>query len=601
MLGLELSHRDGYTSASGIGLVRAIQLVVEPKIWERSVLRMSKYFGRHGRDKNSANFGNDSNPSRGYMAWLNWGGDSGKAWADRLVNKDNLSKSTIKNPRRRQNTSSFRSDLLTQFIDTGKRHEGTPILAQTFPNNCRVEFVVDRYENTALIVYIQTIGKGCLRKGYAKTTMENILRVVDKHQLRTELSVESFGKMNENDLSKFYASLGFEFTGEYDNFDAPIMLRNNPVEISINRFLRRFPRKWWYSDNDWRQMVDELKSQYDNPDNHYRGEFQLDEWSLESLDSILASDKLQDLLESRGAPMIGLSGDWGSTAFGIGDTQIIMHYGKPVELHDYVLVEEEDDATDYTWSLLEFQGSIDQDTDNAVYEVLKTEPAEHYLEKMMPEEYAESLQGLDDEPLQFPQLSNPKVAKKVIRDSKGRKIPQKYLTGYKGDDLQERIGEIEDRRDEYQAALDKYGDEDNFPQKVHDKLDRPFKTDKGIKTKKSTYTDEADERGFTGSFAEKAKKATEYYREKAKERGEKDTKGKIPVSILKDVYGKGYRAWSSSGHRPGTTAEQWGHARVNSFLVGGKTFFHPSADKKLAEKLPKYIQAAIKKKRVWKG
>ena len=91
MKGVVLSHRHNYTSASGIGLVRAMQLVVKPKIWDRSVQRMSSYFERHIRDQESANFGNDKNPSRGYMAWLNWGGDSGKDWADNIVNRHSVS------------------------------------------------------------------------------------------------------------------------------------------------------------------------------------------------------------------------------------------------------------------------------------------------------------------------------------------------------------------------------------------------------------------------------------------------------------------------------------------------------------------------------
>jgi hypothetical protein len=161
------------------------------------------------------------------------------------------------------------------------------------------------------------------------------------------------------------------------------------------------------------------------------------------------------------------------------------------------------------------------------------------------------------------------------------------LKGYKGDDLEERIDEIEERRDEYQAALDKYDDEDNFPKSVIKSIYRPFKTDQGVKSKRSTYTVEAKRRGFTGSIANKAKQASEYYG------------GKVSQAILKKVNARGMAAWASGGHRPGQTSHSWGIARVNSFLVGGKTFF--TADKDLASKLPKKVQQAIKKNRHWKG
>jgi hypothetical protein len=46
---------------------------------------MAAYFGRHKKDQNARNFGNIDNPSRGYMAWLNWGGTPGYKWALKQV------------------------------------------------------------------------------------------------------------------------------------------------------------------------------------------------------------------------------------------------------------------------------------------------------------------------------------------------------------------------------------------------------------------------------------------------------------------------------------------------------------------------------------
>lgn len=57
----------------------------------------------------------------------------------------------------------------------------------------------------------------------------------------------------------------------------------------------------------------------------------------------------------------------------------------------------------------------------------------------------------------------------------------------------------------------------------------------------------------------------------------------IPFGILKQVYKRGVAAWRT-GHRPGTTPEQWGHARVNSFATKGKGTWG-GADKDLAAKV----------------
>lgn len=59
----------------------------------------------------------------------------------------------------------------------------------------------------------------------------------------------------------------------------------------------------------------------------------------------------------------------------------------------------------------------------------------------------------------------------------------------------------------------------------------------------------------------------------------------ISLGTLKKVYARGVAAWRT-GHRPGTTPQQWGMARVNSYITKGKGTYH-GADKDLREsKLP---------------
>ena len=58
-------------------------------------------------------------------------------------------------------------------------------------------------------------------------------------------------------------------------------------------------------------------------------------------------------------------------------------------------------------------------------------------------------------------------------------------------------------------------------------------------------------------------KADTALRNKAKKTG-------FPLGILRKVYQRGVAAWKN-GHVPGTTPQQWGMARVNSFATGGRT------------------------------
>jgi len=61
----------------------------------------------------------------------------------------------------------------------------------------------------------------------------------------------------------------------------------------------------------------------------------------------------------------------------------------------------------------------------------------------------------------------------------------------------------------------------------------------------------------------------------------KASKSGISLSTLQKVYRRGVAAWNS-GHRPGTTPQQWGMARVNSYIAKGKGTYG-GADKDLHE------------------
>ena len=65
----------------------------------------------------------------------------------------------------------------------------------------------------------------------------------------------------------------------------------------------------------------------------------------------------------------------------------------------------------------------------------------------------------------------------------------------------------------------------------------------------------------------------------------KSEKSGISYGILKKVYDRGMAAWQS-GHRPGTTPQQWAFARVNSFITKGKGTWG-GADSDLASKVKK--------------
>jgi hypothetical protein len=87
-----------------------------------------------------------------------------------------------------------------------------------------------------------------------------------------------------------------------------------------------------------------------------------------------------------------------------------------------------------------------------------------------------------------------------------------------------------------------------------------FKTDRGVKTRKSGYT-----ASWNALFPD-----SKSLEEKSKSTG-------VPLKYIEESYNRGMAAWRT-GHRPGATEQQWGYARVHSFLLCGKTYFSTDSD-----------------------
>ena len=99
-----------------------------------------------------------------------------------------------------------------------------------------------------------------------------------------------------------------------------------------------------------------------------------------------------------------------------------------------------------------------------------------------------------------------------------------------------------------------------------------FKTNVGVKTKSSSYT-------------------KKFYRllPNAKSLDDKAKATGVPKKFIQESYDRGLAAWRT-GHRPGATQQQWGYARVHSFLTCGKTY--KTTDSDIAKKAKKASRKA---------
>ena len=87
-----------------------------------------------------------------------------------------------------------------------------------------------------------------------------------------------------------------------------------------------------------------------------------------------------------------------------------------------------------------------------------------------------------------------------------------------------------------------------------------FATDRGVKTRRSGYTD-----AWRRRFPE------------ARSLEDKAAATGVPLQFIRASYNRGLAAWRT-GHRPGATQQQWGYARVHSFLLCGKTALTTDSD-----------------------
>jgi hypothetical protein len=146
-----------------------------------------------------------------------------------------------------------------------------------------------------------------------------------------------------------------------------------------------------------------------------------------------------------------------------------------------------------------------------------------------------------------------------VKDKKGTQ-PKKYYSG-----LDKKTKDRRDAHFKRGAAMD-----DDNPDAY-----KPAPGDKDAKTKTSKHT-----KKYQQMYGEDLEPLNEDPNKALKSKAEKSG---ISLSILKQVYKRGVAAWRT-GHRPGTTPEQWGLARVNSFITKGKGTWG-KADSDLAAKV----------------
>jgi len=77
--GLALRARFG-RGGTAVGVARAQALAARKPVSVADVRVIAAWFARFGAMRRGRGWGDDADPSAGWVAWLLWGGDEGRAW-----------------------------------------------------------------------------------------------------------------------------------------------------------------------------------------------------------------------------------------------------------------------------------------------------------------------------------------------------------------------------------------------------------------------------------------------------------------------------------------------------------------------------------------
>lgn len=88
-----LTNKEASKHGIGSGVQRAVNLSNKNSLSLSTIKRMKSFFDRHeGNYKKAKSKKLKPSESRAIQAWLLWGGNAGKAWANKMIKKHNKKK-----------------------------------------------------------------------------------------------------------------------------------------------------------------------------------------------------------------------------------------------------------------------------------------------------------------------------------------------------------------------------------------------------------------------------------------------------------------------------------------------------------------------------
>lgn len=163
----------------GSGVVRASN-IINGNLSLSTVKRMNSFFARHEKNYQPSKKESDGGPTAGTIAWLQWGGSAGKAWARSILRKEGLTKSV-------ENT--FNGVLLSKSVNEEKREATFLVLEPQDDDGTTSDLHLDWYDKAAVEDACRNFNAYCMRANLLHLMPTTVFKFVESYVAPVAFSI----------------------------------------------------------------------------------------------------------------------------------------------------------------------------------------------------------------------------------------------------------------------------------------------------------------------------------------------------------------------------------------------------------------------------
>jgi hypothetical protein len=237
-----LDYRSEYKrGGTPVGIARARDLSNGKSLSPSTIRRMKAFFDRHEKNRvpPTKKTESDGGPTNGWIAWLLWGGDSGRSWAEKKVAQMERKKMSVSSQSEDQDVLTFKAVKKIKFeeiVEQVQRDREVSPVEKTFTDSNEGE---TKMKFSEVLAHVKTIGSANEQVAYLKSV---------RHQFSSgdeQLLIEDLVATKEAAiiaLSERDEAIQRKFAAEFEakqNIELAVKLRNDLAEAKEGTWRQR--------------------------------------------------------------------------------------------------------------------------------------------------------------------------------------------------------------------------------------------------------------------------------------------------------------------------------------------------------------------------